>query len=48
MRVCVLGVGLLTVAVDGHGGLFIPAARNADDRDLPQFAGGKSPDTPCT
>jgi len=36
------------VGVEGHGGLFIPTARNANDRDLPAFTGGKSPDTPCT
>ena len=34
--------------VAGHAALFIPAPRNAQDANLPAFAGGKSPDTPCT
>lgn len=31
-----------------HIALFVPSPRNAIDRFLPDFVGGKSPDTPCT
>jgi len=32
----------------GHASLYSPVPRNSADRDLPQFAGGKSPSEPCT
>lgn len=32
----------------GHAAMIIPPSRNAMDRDLPQFVGGKAPITPCT
>ena len=38
----------LVAMVAGHAALFIPPSRNADDRNLPSFAGGRSPQTPCT
>eukprot|EP00911_Craspedida_sp_UC1_P002862 UC1_evm2s2095 len=31
-----------------HGALFIPTPRNAADKDLPAFAGGRSPSKACT
>ena len=34
--------------VSSHTALVWPVSRNAMDRHLPQFEGGKSPDTPCT
>ena len=34
--------------VSGHAALYSPVPRNSNDRDLPQFAGGKSPKCPCT
>lgn len=30
------------------GALFVPSPRNSQDKDLPQFKGGRSPATPCT
>eukprot|EP00036_Acanthoecidae_sp_10tr_P012007 CAMPEP_0182917744 /NCGR_PEP_ID=MMETSP0105_2-20130417/1687_1 /TAXON_ID=81532 ORGANISM="Acanthoeca-like sp., Strain 10tr" /NCGR_SAMPLE_ID=MMETSP0105_2 /ASSEMBLY_ACC=CAM_ASM_000205 /LENGTH=475 /DNA_ID=CAMNT_0025054763 /DNA_START=27 /DNA_END=1454 /DNA_ORIENTATION=+ len=35
-------------SVIGHAAMISPVSRNAIDRSLPQFTGGKSPDTPCT
>eukprot|EP01048_Picozoa_sp_COSAG05_P032394 COSAG05_NODE_12389_length_470_cov_0.606469_1_plen_127_part_01 len=43
-----LAVATLVGTAHAHAGLFIPPARNADDRFLPAFQDGKSPDTPCT
>ena len=31
-----------------HGALYSPVPRNAADKDLPQFAGGRAPESPCT
>eukprot|EP00419_Tripos_fusus_P012397 CAMPEP_0172667152 /NCGR_PEP_ID=MMETSP1074-20121228/8242_1 /TAXON_ID=2916 /ORGANISM="Ceratium fusus, Strain PA161109" /LENGTH=438 /DNA_ID=CAMNT_0013483619 /DNA_START=59 /DNA_END=1376 /DNA_ORIENTATION=+ len=38
----------LVALVAGHGALYIPSPRNAMDRILPDFAGGKSPLEACT
>ena len=38
----------LAATAHAHAGVFIPPARNADDRFLPAFQNGKSPATPCT
>ena len=51
MRVLVLGLAissLLPQHANAHAGLVSPVSRNSMDRNLPAFAGGKSPDTPCT
>ena len=47
LRSCVAAASLIAGA-QAHAGLYIPTARNAEDRDLPMFSGGKSPSTPCT
>ena len=39
---------ILAYAAAWAGALFIPSPRNSQDRDLPQFKGGRSPATPCT
>jgi len=44
---CLVVVPLVGL-VSGHGALFIPTPRNAEDRNLPIFAGGKSLHSPCT
>mmetsp|Transcript_39930 Transcript_39930/g.71823 ORF Transcript_39930/g.71823 Transcript_39930/m.71823 type:complete len:393 (-) Transcript_39930:125-1303(-) len=41
-------LALCAGVVAGHGALFMPRPRNSEDMNLPQFAGGKSPQTPCT
>lgn len=38
----------LVALATGHGGLYIPTPRNAMDRHLPEFEGGKSPIESCT
>eukprot|EP00054_Salpingoeca_dolichothecata_P014592 m.82724 g.82724 ORF g.82724 m.82724 type:complete len:404 (-) comp21070_c0_seq3:238-1449(-) len=38
----------LVSPVSGHGSLFIPTPRNANDQYLSTFADGRSPATPCT
>jgi len=38
----------LIVSVNSHASMMIPTTRNAMDRNLPQFKGGKAPFTPCT
>ena len=38
----------LVSSVAGHGALYIPTPRNAMDRALPEFEGGKSPKEACT
>lgn len=35
-------------SVLGHASMMLPVPRNANDQGLPQFSGGKSPQTPCT
>merc|ERR1712216_117875 len=37
-----LASAYLAAPVEAHGALFIPAPRNSEDRNLPQFAGGKN------
>jgi len=32
----------------GHAALYSPVPRNANDKDLPQFSGGRAPVCPCT
>jgi hypothetical protein len=39
---------LLVARAAGHAALYSPVPRNANDRDLPLFSGGKSPKCPCT
>eukprot|EP00037_Helgoeca_nana_P029635 m.356205 g.356205 ORF g.356205 m.356205 type:complete len:377 (-) comp28018_c3_seq1:2541-3671(-) len=46
LRVMVV-VGTILPGVTGHGGLIYPPSRNAVDRFLPAFIGGKSPKTSC-
>jgi len=38
----------LLPGVLGHAALYSPVPRNSNDRDLPQFSGGKAPVCPCT
>ena len=38
---------VLAAGADAHGALITPPARNAEDRFLPEFAGGKGPVTSC-
>jgi len=45
--VATLTLHLFTVA-ESHGALYIPTPRNAGDRSLPEFRGGKSPIEACT
>ena len=44
----VVSAALVVSGVAGHGALYIPTPRNAMDRELPDFAGGKSPSEACT
>ena len=44
----VLALSASAPLVSGHAALYSPVPRNSNDRDLPQFAGGKSPKCPCT
>ena len=49
-RIALVAAALVATA-EAHAGLFIPTARNANDRDLPGFAGGGAPSpraTQCT
>eukprot|EP00039_Didymoeca_costata_P018793 m.334995 g.334995 ORF g.334995 m.334995 type:complete len:409 (-) comp17490_c0_seq1:105-1331(-) len=48
--VVVVAVALLQTVqlVNGHAAMVIPHTRNSEDSSLPEFQGGKSPDTPCT
>jgi hypothetical protein len=47
-RMLVLMLASLATLVAGHGALYIPTPRNAMDRALPEFEGGKSPMEACT
>ena len=47
LRTVVLAVSLV-VAVEGHAAMYSPVPRNSNDRDLPEFLGGRSPRCPCT
>jgi hypothetical protein len=38
----------LATLAHGHGALYIPTPRNAIDRALPEFEGGRSPIEACT
>jgi len=44
----ILIFGCIISLVHGHGALYIPTPRNAMDRILPEFRGGKSPIEACT
>lgn len=46
LRACVLALSL--ACTGAHTALVSPVSRNAMDRSLPQFAGGKAPAVPCT
>ena len=51
MRALVLALiisSLLPRLANAHAGLVSPVSRNSMDRNLPAFAGGRSPNTPCT
>jgi hypothetical protein len=39
---------LLLPCINAHAGMVFPTSRNSIDRSLPDFEGGKSPNTPCT
>ena len=49
MRIAAVAAPFLAL-VAGHGALYIPTPRNAMDRALPEFAGGRAPNgtEPCT
>eukprot|EP00908_Phaeocystis_cordata_P011195 Transcript_22036.p1 GENE.Transcript_22036~~Transcript_22036.p1 ORF type:complete len:376 (-),score=51.43 Transcript_22036:118-1245(-) len=46
-KVTLFALLVLAAGADAHGALITPPARNAEDRFLPEFAGGKGPVTSC-
>ena len=48
MRLVQVVIAGIVASVAGHAGMVSPTSRNSNDRFLPDFQGGKSPDTPCT